>query len=240
MTPQNQHAEQFEDIVNTDMDLKTVIDNLPIAIFVVDKERRILLSNRMANENHGCDHRNSDFTRLGDVVGCANADDNEEGCGFSPLCVLCKVKASIDNAFATQKSIPEFETDITIPSQGVRCLRLTITYIHQYTPLQLEQEVCIITIKDISDLKKKEHLVAASETIGAICHGMSQPLQAILGNIELLGRCQLDDSAILRVEKIVNEIERIKSFTYKLLHLTDYRTKRYLSTQILDVEESTK
>lgn len=222
------------------LDLKTVIDNLPIAIFVVDKERRLVLSNRMAIAIHGIDRRRSTAKRLGDIVGCANADENEKGCGFSPLCGFCQVKAMVERTFSTQNSTAQLETNLTTRSKGVRCLRLTATYIAEKKGVPSAKEVCIVTVEDITDLKKKEHLAAASETIGAISHEMNQPLQAILGNVELLARCRLDDSAFSRVEKILSEMERIKNFTSKLLNLTDYRTKRHLSTKILDVEESTK
>jgi signal transduction histidine kinase len=115
---------------------------------------------------------------------------------------------------------------------------MTITYIHVNERLQSKQEMCIVTIEDITELKKKERLEAASETIGAICHEMNQPLQAIMGNVELLTKFQLDDGAVSKIDKIFSEMERIKSINTKLMNLARYQSKPYLSTNILDVERS--
>jgi signal transduction histidine kinase len=144
----------------------------------------------------------------------------------------------IDQAFATRKSAPPFETNISTRSMGVRSLKMTVTYIGVNELLTSEQAHCIVTIDDMTEMKKKEHLVAALETIGAICHEMNQPLQAMMGNLELLAKFHLEAGAITKVEKINSEMERIRCIINKLLHVTDYQTKPYLSTTILDIEKS--
>lgn len=67
---------------------------------------------------------------------------------------------------------------------------------------------------------------------------MNQPLQAIIGNVELLTQFQLEDGAVSKIEKIFSEMERIKNINSKLMNLTHDRTKPYPSTNILDVERS--
>jgi len=223
---------------NAMLDLKTVIDSLPIAIIVIDRDRRILLSNRLANTIHFLDQQKSKTHRFGDIVGCTNANDYIAGCGSSELCHLCQVKAMIDKTFAIKKSSTQFETNISTCSLGVRNFRITTTYISLIEMPPSEQEICIVTIEDMTELKKKECLAAASETIGAICHEMNQPLQAIMGNVELLAKLQLEDGALARIEKICREIERIKSINSQLMNVTSYQTKPYLSTKILDIERS--
>ncbi len=224
--------------VNTMIDLKTLVDNLPIAIFLVDRDGRLLLSNRVAKKDHDIDTRESKVKRFGDMVDCLNANENDAGCGFSKFCHLCQIKAMTDRAFAAKKSIAPFEANIATRSIGVRSLRMTVTYLCVDKRPKSEREMCVVTVEDMTELKKKERLEAASETIGAICHEMNQPLQAIMGNVELLTKFQLEDGAISRIEKIFSEMERIKSINAKLMNLTHYQTKPYLSTNILDVEGS--
>jgi nitrogen-specific signal transduction histidine kinase len=144
----------------------------------------------------------------------------------------------LGRAFAAKKSIAPFETNIGAPLKDVRNFRMTITYVCVDERLQTEQEMCIVTVEDMTELKKKERLEAASETIGAICHEMNQPLQAIMGNVELLTQFHLEDGAVSKIEKIFSEMERIKNINSKLMNLTYYRTKPYPSTNILDVERS--
>lgn len=220
------------------IDLITVIDNLPNAIVVVDRDRRVLLANRRAQELQLLDQLEIKAKRLGDMVGCLNADDDAAGCGFSRFCHLCQAKTMIDQTFATQISAPPFETNISTRSMGVRSLKMTVTYIGVNEMLMSDQEQCIVTIDDMTEIKKKEHLVAALETIGAICHEMNQPLQALMGNLELLARFQHEEGVIVKINNINSEIGRIKSIITKLLNVTDYQTKPYLSTSILDIEKS--
>jgi nitrogen fixation/metabolism regulation signal transduction histidine kinase len=220
------------------IDLKTVVEHLPIAIFLVDKDRRILLSNGAAKKIQTVDRPENKIKRVGDAVGCSYADENAAGCGFSKYCHLCLAKEMIDRAFAAKTSIAQFDTDIDTRSKGIRSLRMTATYVCASGQLHLEQGICIVTIEDMSELKKKERLAAATETVGAICHEMNQPLQAIMGNAELLTSYQLEEDAITKIDKIRSELQRIKNINNKLLNLTQYQTKPYLSTTILDVERS--
>jgi K+-sensing histidine kinase KdpD len=115
---------------------------------------------------------------------------------------------------------------------------MTVTYVPGNERLKTGQEMSIVTVEDMTELKKKERMEAASETIGAICHEMNQPLQAIMGNVELLTQFQLEKGAVLKIEKIFSEMERIQNINSKLMNLTHYQTKPYLSTNILDVERS--
>jgi hypothetical protein len=94
------------------LDLRTVINNLPIAIFVIGKDRRVLLNNRLAQKYLRPDQQESEAMRFGDQVGCANAVNNSAGCGATDYCQLCRVKSEIDDAFSQKKSTSHFETDI--------------------------------------------------------------------------------------------------------------------------------
>jgi nitrogen fixation/metabolism regulation signal transduction histidine kinase len=220
------------------VNLKTVIDHLPIAIFVVDRERRVLLNNRLAQKMCFSDQGVGASQRFGEALGCVNADENISGCGFSGFCHLCQAKEMIDRAFATQKSTGRIDTDIKVHSREVRSIRMTVDPVRMDLAQTAEVETCIVTVADITELRKKERLAAATETIGAVCHELNQPLQAIMGNAELLAQHRLEDSAHLKIRKICEEIERIKKINKQLLNLTDYQSKPYLSSSILDLERS--
>lgn len=220
------------------IDLKTIIDNLPLAIFAVDSERRVLLFNQMAKKIYGVDRNGNQPKRLGDIIDCTNASASVAGCGRSENCHLCQIKAQIDRAFAEKSSSDPLDTEIHIRSAGVRSLRITVAHIYSKTTPTSEGESCVVTVEDMTEIKKKEKLAAAVETIGAVCHELSQPLQAIMGGVTLLTMHQLEGSAIARLEKINSEIERIKNIKNKLMNITQYQTKSYLSATILDVEGS--
>ncbi len=100
--------------------------------------------------------------------------------------------------------------------------------------------ICIFA-NDITDIKKTEKAFAAIETAGGICHDMNQPLQVILGNLELLKMStQKDDPNINFIDIILSQVEKLGSITKKLTHITRYETKEYMKGTIFDIDRSSK
>jgi signal transduction histidine kinase len=220
------------------VDLNSLIDRLPIAIFVIDRERRVLLANQMAEKMRFVGQEAYLYQRLGDLLGCKNANQNADGCGSSGFCHLCQTKAMIAEAFNDPKRIGRFETEIGIQSMGIRSFRITVIPISLDDTQTSVVQTCMVTLVDLTELKRKERLAAASETVGAICHEMNQPLQAIMGNAELLAQYRIDADARQKLNQIQRDIKRIKNILKQLRNLTDYKSKPYLSTRILDLEKS--
>ncbi|WP_299983033.1 PAS domain-containing protein [Desulfobacula sp.] len=100
--------------------------------------------------------------------------------------------------------------------------------------------ICVFA-NDITDLKKTEKIFAAIETAGGICHEMSQPLQVILGNLELLKLNIGDgDANIDLINKLLLQTEKLGMITKKLSHITRYKTKEYLQETIFDIDNSSE
>ena len=80
------------------------------------------------------------------------------------------------------------------------------------------------------------------ETAGAVAHEMSQPLTAIMGNLELLlMRLPAEDSARPAVQRIFENGERAVELLRKLQRIESYELKDYPGTTgILDIERSSK
>ena len=94
-------------------------------------------------------------------------------------------------------------------------------------------------VNDITDLKKTEKVFAAIETAGGICHEMNQPLQVILGNLELLKlNMKADDPNLNFINAILSQTEKLGLITKKLTHITHYKTKEYLKGTIFDIDKS--
>lgn len=99
--------------------------------------------------------------------------------------------------------------------------------------------ICIYG-KDITDLKKTEKVFAAIETAGGICHEMNQPLQVILGNLELLKlNIAKDDPSRKLIDVLMAQTDRLGAITKKLTHITRYETKEYIKGTIFDIDKST-
>ena len=98
--------------------------------------------------------------------------------------------------------------------------------------------ICVFA-NDITDLKMSEKVMAAIETAGAICHEMNQPLQVIVGNLEIL-KMNLDenDPNLDIVQNLMTQTEKLGSITKQLTNITRYETKAYIRGTIFDIDRS--
>jgi len=88
-------------------------------------------------------------------------------------------------------------------------------------------------------LLEKEKLQVIFEMTGAICHELTQPMQAISGNSELmLMSIQKDNPLYKHVETIKNQVDRMGDITRKLKRVTRYKTKDYINSKIIDLDSA--
>ena len=110
-----------------------------------------------------------------------------------------------------------------------------------------EMNVIILTIRTIEEhnreKKIKEYedkLKAITELAGATCHELNQPLQAILGFMDLLAlEAHHTEKGKNWIEQIRKCIERMANLTRKLQKITKYETCEYIEGfKIVDIEKS--
>ena len=109
-----------------------------------------------------------------------------------------------------------------------------------------DQECLIESFIDIRDQKnseserlQREKLQGVIELAGAVCHEMNQPMQAVSGHADLLMlEVNPDDRVHRRVATIAEQVTRMGEITKKLMSITHYKTKDYLSGQIFDIEQA--
>lgn len=89
------------------------------------------------------------------------------------------------------------------------------------------------------ELQEKEKLKSVLEIAGAVCHELNQPLMAVTGYTELL-LMQLSEEEDVRDKflRMLQQIDRMKQITEKLMGITRYKTKGYLDGRIVDIEGS--
>lgn len=107
---------------------------------------------------------------------------------------------------------------------------------------------CLIGLGiDITDRKQAEEKVRAQEKIesimqmaGAVCHELSQPLQIINGCAEILAaHIPENNKKYGKLQKILEQVERMAELTKKLRDITRYKTKAYSGeTKIIDLDHS--
>ena len=88
-------------------------------------------------------------------------------------------------------------------------------------------------------LLEKEKLQVIFEMTGAICHELTQPMQAISGNSEImLMKLQKDNPLYKHAEMIKGQVERMGDITRKLKQVTRYKTKDYINSKIIDIDSA--
>jgi len=78
------------------------------------------------------------------------------------------------------------------------------------------------------------------EMAGAVCHEMSQPMQIILGNSDLLLKHMSENNKLYdKINKIREGIDRMRAITSKIKSITKYETKDYIGDiKIIDIEKA--
>lgn len=155
--------------------------------------------------------------------------------------VIPWIKESLINFAYSEKETAEYNMSAEIDYKR-RDFRISMG---QMLDVSRKFEGTVLIIEDVTDFKAKEKLEAVVETIGATCHEMNNPLQAVIGNLDLM-RMRLDmdnfdkDKFLSMIGKAGEASGRITDIIEKLMNLKTYQTKKYLSSSILDVENSIK
>jgi signal transduction histidine kinase len=88
---------------------------------------------------------------------------------------------------------------------------------------------------------QKEKLEGVLEIAGAVCHELNQPLQAISGYTELITMKLEGHEAHAYIDKLTDQIERMRDITNKLQGVTRYETKDYAgNTKIIDINKASE
>lgn len=116
-------------------------------------------------------------------------------------------------------------------------------YVHKpirQVELRVRIEAALAQVAAARRQVEKESLKAVLETAGGVCHELNQPLQAIMGTVQLQ-LMDVDPSQPLHaaLSDIDRHARRMGEITRKLMQITRYRTRPYLDgIQILDIEGS--
>lgn len=88
------------------LQLRAVLDAIPVPVFVVDEDVRVLDMNEAARPLAG-DVNPAEvlYRRGGHVLHCIHAHDVPEGCGRGPSCKDCAIRNSVTAAFAGHRVV---------------------------------------------------------------------------------------------------------------------------------------
>ena len=109
------------------------------------------------------------------------------------------------------------------------------------------RRISLSVVRDMTEINRLHQqsleytrLQSTLEIAGTICHELNQPLQVLVGRLDLI-RLQGEYSEKMRghLDSITQSVKKISDITLKLKQITNYRTKPYLeSIRIIDLSDA--
>jgi CheY-like chemotaxis protein len=95
-------------------------------------------------------------------------------------------------------------------------------------------------INAVRKLAEEEKLKGVLETAGGVCHELNQPLQYVLGALQILMMDLEPDGPVSQsLEAVIEHVEQMGDITRRLAKITQYRSRRYAGGHdIIDISSS--
>lgn len=136
-----------------------ILNAVPVPIFIVDEDVRIIDSNSAADRAFSLSGNAIRLRRGGDVLHCLHSRDVPEGCGRGPACKSCVIRSSVSNCldavsttqkwmkFHIQTETKRTELELLIsacplPEAGRNAVLLTVEDVTQFSKLKAIIPIC--------------------------------------------------------------------------------------------------
>jgi PAS domain S-box-containing protein len=135
-------------------ELTAIYENAPFIMVIIDQYRKVRKINSYGSKFTGQNIEDMVGKRGGEALGCLNALDNPQGCGFGPHCQECTIRRTIIDTLESGCAHHQVETSLPFAVKGDRKeLYLLISTAR----LSLRNEpMVLISIQDITERKQAE------------------------------------------------------------------------------------
>ncbi len=179
----------ISDLKESNEFLNTLFDNITSAIFIVDKDFRVIGFNNSFLNLFKKKNKHSTGKRCGNALGCYFAELENKECCTTAHCEACLLRASLVKTFTervpviNEKLIKEFIIDNKLVEKHFQFSTKFIQY--------QGEEMIIVIVDDISELEtQKNRLKDLNEIknkfLGMAAHDLRNPLTTVLGYSDLL------------------------------------------------------
>jgi PAS domain S-box-containing protein len=136
-------------------ELLAIYNNTPLMMFVLDRDRRVLKTNRSAEEFTGRPHQESAGRRGGEIFHCIHHLVDEKGCGYSPHCHDCTVRNTVLKTFETGQPSRNVECTLSVDLHGKR---EDLSLLLSTAPLDVSNtRKALVCIENVTDRKRIEN-----------------------------------------------------------------------------------
>jgi PAS domain S-box-containing protein len=135
--------------------------NSPVVKLILDSERKIHYINLIGQKYAGSSEAIVVGVRAGEALRCVHSADDPRGCGFGDECQGCDMRRIINETF--EQNLSHYREQVTL-SLGDQQESLNLTFYVSGIPLKIkDEELALITLEDISDLKSAQTKLEQSE-----------------------------------------------------------------------------
>jgi PAS domain-containing protein len=143
-------------IINKGDFIESILDAIPLPIFVVDEDVRIFWSNQSAAPLLDREPDLVFLQRCGDIMHCLHAVESSEGCGRTRFCKDCAIRNSVMQSIQGQRVVRE-KTRMRMVGQGevgeLYLLVNTAPFAYQ------DKSLVLLILEDISELMELKGIV---------------------------------------------------------------------------------
>jgi signal transduction histidine kinase/putative methionine-R-sulfoxide reductase with GAF domain len=219
-------------------ELAAIYDNAPIAMLLVDRERRVRKANGTASQIADREIEEMIGLRGGDALRCLHALDDPQGCGFGSFCIDCPIRRAVLDTFETGRGHDGVEAKFPIFRAGKKMERWILI---STKLLRVDgTERVLLCARDITERKQaedeRERYATEVERSNrdlqqfahAVSHDLQAPLRTMRGYLDLLKqRCddRIDDTERNYLGHVRGSAERMQEMIEALLDLSRIETR---------------
>ncbi len=225
-----------EALLDTLTELSAIYHNAPIAMLLLDEDRRVRKINGVSAEFA---HRPAEEMlgmRSGEALRCLHHLDDPQGCGFGPACQTCIIRQTVMDTFASAQGRKNIEASLPFP-EGPTSTTKDLQISTAYLELAGKPRV-LVCMLDITDQKKNEKdLITAKEQAEAansaksnflanMSHEIRTPLNGIQGMLDLLKLSFLDTEQKEHLDLAFQSCQRLARLLNDILDLSRVEAAR--------------
>lgn len=154
--------ETLEEVESKEILLKTIFNNAPSIMLLLNEKADVLQVNRETLKATGKSPGESARNHSGDILKCIHALKSPEGCGSGEACKTCKLQATILDTIETGKELQKVETEFyRLDENGNQKSMSILISTSKFT--SEGKGVTLVTIEDVTQLKEQERKIRESE-----------------------------------------------------------------------------
>jgi nitrogen-specific signal transduction histidine kinase len=227
--------------MSNSIELARVLDSLPSAVLVVDRDRIVRLANRRARALAGKAAADLSGLHICTAMGCAGPADEIQGETLAPARPSCPLEDTIRKALEHKDKATGTEVTVCLSGEDEWVFRVSTEL--QCSP---EGDLVILALDDVTEGKRlgserrdAHELREALASARSICHELNQPLQAVAAYVQLAMSALAENQPVLEeLKEIRGEVARMGQITQRLQGIVRSRnhSRQWWRRRLMDPE----